>query len=437
MSRHRHSPYLSLLIAMLLYFAAFCWGYCRLLISDPITYPLDVAPLKLTFGMVSCLILLLLIEQNRTATSTFFLNIVLLFEVAPIALLYGLQNRSTVFYFSVFIAMLLCILFVRAANHTSSILIGKRISKLIVVAFGAAAVLMVLSVVRANGMPSLQALDIYQVYEIRGSGAFRIGKLGGYYLTWCIYALFPFLISLVLEKRRYIWTLLLILATVALYLYTGNKAFLFMLPLVLGGYWIAKKAAFFRGFLPFVCAAILALVFLCIQFPPETGQRGIFQQIYSLFIRRVVVVPANIKFAYWDYFSSHTKLGFAGILPRWLIHVPNPYADVTIGKVIAGIYYAAPDMNASTGGISTGFMRFGYSGVFLDFIMLGGFLILMDRFQARTSLPLSVGSFIMLVFMWSNSVAIELFSPWLLALILLMTYRRKRVKPRTLPEASL
>lgn len=424
----------ALFIAMLLFKFAIDLGYWVILTRDTVTYAKDFNAAKYVVGLLWCVVLFFCIRHTERKASTFFLYLVFLLQIIPITTIYALGNDSSAYYNVLCGAFLLCELLVRYTASSTFFQRNSVISKAMLWCFGGAIVLLMIVVVKNNGAPSLIALNIYDVYELRRSGSFQIGKYMNYILTWSTKVFIPLFLAISLLKRRYLAALLFCVLQCLLYLYTGNKSWLFMLPMVVVcALWARRKNGYKELFL---CACIgCAVLVLLACFSPVLER--LWNEVYSLFCRRVMIVPANNKFKYFDYFTSHPKLGFSGIFPRWIIDIPDPLNGLKYTYDISAIYYGKPEMNSNTGFFAEGFMRFGHLGTVAIMILFAGILKQIDKLQQRIGYALTIGIFVYPMFGLADGHLLDtmVLGPWMLLLLILMFYQTR--EPSKLKENSL
>lgn len=411
-------------VGMLLYKLATELGYSLFLQGrDALYYPvLDLNLLKYLNGWIWCIVLYLVIRHGREKTSSFMLMLLYISQVIPITAVYALLNKSALYYNLTCLAILFCELFIAAVNVKSGMntvknVWGNIVFKVLVFVI----VVFLVSLFLKNGLPTLIALNIYKVYELRRSNLFQIGKYGNYLLNYLTYIILPFLIAERIDKRKYRDAFLFCIVVFIIYLYTGHKSFLFSIPLVIFcSIWMKRKGAYRSIFTIFSFGFVL-LVLLAFMVP-------FFESVYELIGRRVFIVSAINKFTYYDFFMENPKMGLAGIFPRWLINIENPYGDGVIGKIIAGAAYNLPDMNANTGFLAEGFMRFGYIGIFIGMAFYTVLLQLLDYFQDKTGYPLAVSAFVYPMLMLTDSHLIDsvFFGNWMIGILLILLYREKK-----------
>lgn len=77
-----------------------------------------------------------------------------------------------------------------------------------------------------NGLPSLTAINLFDVYDVRKSVNYGL-PLMGYLVPWLGKVINPFLIGMFLYKKEIRWSIFFLFLQILLYLYTGHKSFLF------------------------------------------------------------------------------------------------------------------------------------------------------------------------------------------------------------------
>ena len=426
--KKRQGTLLLLFVGMLAFKFACDGGFFWLSTQDPVSYPLDFSVGKYLFGLLCCLVLFFLIRHEEHKASSFFLYFVFLFQIIPITSSYALANRSTEYYAVLVLAYGLCCVAVGRTQSGPTILRNGMVSKTVGFSYFAAMLLIVLLIVRRYGAPSLAALNIYDVYELRGSGEFTLGKYENYLFTWTTAVIVPAGIALMLSKRKYIGAVALCGVMLVLYLYSAHKTFLFSIPLVfLCTIW-SKRKHFYKELFTTLCFGYLLLV-LMLLFSPVL--EDLVQRVFSLFARRVMYVPANNKFHYFDYFTNNPQMGIGGIFPRWLIYIPNYYENIPYSYEISAIYYGLPEMNSNTGFLAEGYMRFGHIGTVAILLLFAWILKMIDRFQDRAGYQLAIGIFIYQIYSLSDAHLMDsmVLGPWmLLTIILLLCGSQARAK---------
>lgn len=415
-----NSTEVSLLFVCMLFFKfSSDLGYLWLTTQDPLTYPAAFQPLKYTLGLLCVVALFFGIDHSRRKASSFLLYLMFLLQIVPITTIYGMGNESTEFYCVLCLSFFLCELLVRYVHNEEFFHRNESISAILFWCMIAVAIVTIALVVYKNGVPSLTALNIYDVYDLRQSGTFQLGKYLSYAFGWVTKVILPFILALSLTKKKYVVSAAACGIQLLMYLYSGNKTLLFAIPLVVICCLWARRESFYKELFVAACAAFTLLVVLAV-FSPVLSDA--FERIYSLLGRRTMLVPANNKFKYFDYFSNHPKIGIYGIFPRWMLPIDSYYENVAYSFDISAIYYGKPDMNSNTGFLAEGFLRFGHIGTVLIMVLFAFLLKQIDRFQNRFNYPLAVGLFVYPVFSLADIYLLDslAFGPWTVLLLILI-----------------
>lgn len=415
----------ALFLGMLLFKFSLDISYWLLMTQEAETFRGDFSPLKYALGLICCITLFFGIRHSQQNVSSFMLYLVFVLQFIPITTIYALGNDSTEYYISLFFAFLLCEVIVAWTKDSSVLERNTFISKTMHLGFVGITILTLALIILKNGVPSLTALNLLNVYELRSSGSFQLSKYGSYLLGFAVTVLLPMMITKCLLKKRYLLAGLSCGVIFLLYLYSGHKTYLFSFPLVVVGVLWAKRKNFYTELFVTATTGFSALSLLTCVFSDEGGI--LRRYLYPLFIRRTMLVPANNKFKYFDYFSQRPKMGLGGIFPRWLLPIENPYENIRYSYEISDIYYGKPEMNSNTGFLAEGYMRFGHPGTFLVLILFAILLKQMDKLQSRSSYALTLGIFIYSVFSLTDAHLLDSFvsGPWLILLFILILYKER------------
>lgn len=364
-------------------------------------------------------VLLYYMPWKAERASTFFLLMRIVLEIIPITIIYESCDKEVIYYNTVCAGMLLCILLVR---KSSSIIFRKyayRMSKWIVVGIIViCGVIMITSFVQ-NGAPQLTALNIWDVYKLRGGdNKFIINKYLNYLLKALIWFGIPLLLIKSVQENRKVIMLMSISFLLIIYLYTGMKSYLFTLPLIFCCAFADKISVFCYKVYALFCVGSVGIILLYFQ-------SGVVRNIYSLFIRRVIFEPANLKFCFYEFFKVHPKMGIAGIVPTWIVE--NPYGT-GIGYLISDYFWGTPTVNNNTGVLGEAYARFGLIGILIFWLIYAMLLKGIDQLQNRTSYAFAVGTFIFAMYSltetWLFSALI--FGEWFLGIAILCLYGKQR-----------
>lgn len=380
---------------MLMYKAAMEFGYVTFLnVNIWTNYPIHFNAAKFLVGLFMVMAIFFLIDHNRQKVSFFMMHFFFIMQIVPLTIIYEMQDEDTLFYLTICISVMICEVLVKGCGDVNiQFEFSKGRKKWIIMGLFAFMILFILYIYHTNGLPTLTALDIYAVYELRSSGIYQISKYVHYLQDIVVKLVFPILLSSFIMKKKWFYAGLTFAVEFVLYLYDGEKSFLFsgiMIILIMVWFMLDKEGE------RFFHAMYVGLSLVCVLNANE-----FIAAVYSLIIRRVFFGSALNKFKYYDFFSAHPKVGFAGLFPRWLIPLQNPYGEgypngytYQIGK----IYYNAPQMDCNTGFIGEGFLRWGLIGLLIEFLVFAFVLKLLDGFQNKTSFVFTIGISVNVVF---------------------------------------
>ena len=408
-----------LIIVFVLCKASYDYGFIKLISFDVDTCHPNFALLKYIVGWVFCLLLFFPIDFEQRKTSSFFLAMILVLQILPITTIYSFCEGDSFFYFELCLSFLLCEILVRFIRFDDNALF-RNVNSSNILRYGllAVAVAVFVYMVLLNGVPSFSALNIYDVYDLRSSAP-SINKYFGYALQWTMYIIMPVALSFSIQKKKYIVSLFLIMSVLLMYLYTGNKTQLFSIFMVIACTVFSEEKRSTNLLLFLLMTAIVFLTLL-----PSILKISLFDDLYSLFIRRCCFVPSVNKFSYYDFFSNHPKLGIYGIFPTWLVPYDGYYNEVQYSFEISSIYYGKPEMNSNTGFLVEGFARFGHLGMIIEMCVFAMLIKLFDSLQSRTNYQTTVGCFAYSIFALADMFLLNSFilGPWMIVVLFFILY---------------
>ncbi len=428
-----------LFLGMLIFRVCIDLNYALLIAGTGTRYPaVNFDLFRYALSYLWCIVLFAMIRHSEEKASTFLLYLVFLLQIVPISSIYGLWGVGSAYYHVLCLAFLLCELLVGCAPERRNIQRNTLISNVMHTGYALIIPFVLLIVFLSNGLPTLTALDISQVYELRGSDAFQVGKYVQYLLVWTTSFFVPLFLARSIVDRNYLTALGLALIQLLFYLYTGHKTYLFIIPLVVVCSFWSRRKHFYKELFLCLCAgfsvlSLLSIVATYTDILPSALEDLLIRGNSYLF-RRTMVVPAINKFVYFDYFSTHPKMGLGGVFPTWLISLDNPYATIPYSYDISAIYYGMPEMNSNTGFLAEGFLRFGHWGTFLVLAIFAMLLRQIDSLQNRLGYALTVSIFICPVYALADAYLLDqlLFGSWMPALLFMFFCQKSHPSPRRL-----
>jgi len=261
------------------------------------------------------------------------------------------------------------------------------------------------------------SLDLTKAYDIRSQYVGAGIPLAGYLFNWIAYIVNSVFFALFIIKRKWLPVTLIIFLQILLFSTTGNKTYLFALGFVLVLMWIIT----YRNTLAYMAIGVSGIILL--------GMLSYWLidnvWILSLSTRRTLLVPAQLSFLYYDFFSKHDSVFLSHSVFRFFLDYPY---HLDPSHLIGGVYFGSPQMNANTGIVGDAYMNFGFVGFALWSILLAIILRLVDTCSRRVDLRVGVAAIAMPAITLTNSGLLTnlLTHGVLLALLLLYLLPRQK-----------
>lgn len=215
--------------------------------------------------------------------------------------------------------------------------------------------------IKKYGYPDLTALDFTKVYEIRSQ--IIMGFPLTYIIPWFTKIVIPIGVIFSIDEKRYLSTILMIAALFIFYLIFASKSFFFTAFLIVAVY----------------IACNMHILYECIYYLiPAVTISGIALLKYydmimpiSLLVRRVLFVPAQLKFVYFEFFSKNIKNHFADGQIGKLFGIESNYA-IGVAKTIGE--YMGTESWANTGYLGDSYGEMGFAGMIVLSVVIVIFL---------------------------------------------------------------
>lgn len=375
-------------------------------------FVLQVDSLKLMESYFAILLLALIIPLDIKKPSSLLILFLFLMPVIPMLSLYGLRDESRGFTYMMITGFLIILGICRLPKVNLKRLKGGRM-KGIVLCVGAVLVVLVLLISR-GGLAYFN-LDLARVYYYRDYvGAIINVGFFAYLNVWVFRVFNITLMAWALLKKRYSWFLLILGLQVLFFAISTHKAVLFSPIFVITLYVFAER----KHILHLIVLGLSGVVGVCWAIAVFTG--NIVPA--SLFIRRLLFVPAHLNYAYYEFFSQAGHVFMSNSVLSFLFDYPFPYPPP---QMISKFLLGHTDMWANTGFLATSYMHFGFLGVIVFSIIVGLLIRLVDGLVAD-KLPLWFGLSIVIVpffvlftssdlttALLSHGVGLSLFLLWL------------------------
>jgi len=323
--------------------------------------------LKLVESYILLAAVFILLPKASGRLSNIILWLLFLFSYVPMLTLYAFMDRPRAYMYGItffwgFLILaraVLPILAVRAFNGIQSRFI--RIALFAVFSAMALGLIFLYVGFSVN-------IDLTKVYDIRAAFVSANIPFGGYLINWFAYIINPVFFAFFLKKKKWLIVAFICLTQFMVFSATGNKVYLFALPFVFALVWVVKRKNPFAWIAAGMAGAIIAGIISFLAFGNSWP--------YFLFNRRVLFVPAQLSFLYYDYFSQEDPLmlsshQFFGNFNKYPYPVDPPH-------LIGTTYFQRPDCNATNGIYADAYMNFHFLGFLIWGFVLAAVLNIVD-----------------------------------------------------------
>ena len=237
-------------------------------------------------------------------------------------------------------------------------------------------------------------LNIFDVYEQRDAYKAANIPFSGYLFTWSSNVILPMGFMYLIQKKKYLLSLIPILTLLLLFSGTGMKSMLFTIPTVI----------VFCIFLKFKNVATHLMLLLVIASVVCVVAYAYFNEVMliSLLQRRLFLVPARISQYYYDFFIESGQIQLSHSI---FSSLSNYRYEEEPAKFISEIFVGSSS-NFNSGMIADGFANFGFVGVFCWSIFTAFIFKLMDCVAVDKNKNIVIAGVIMFVSSLSNSALV-------------------------------
>ncbi len=381
-----------LLALHLIYYALLLWVYITYIV-DIFGYAGFVDEFNIRKAIFSPFVITLsfLLLRNNGLPSYFFLNIIIALTVTTSLVIFSGSNLPILFMAVTWVAF--TILAIVARFFRLPLIRSKKIGNKVLLGWLAGISLLFIASIFAFGGGAYLNFDLTRVSEFRREAAANLPGIFGYLMPNVSKAIMPLGIVLSLIYRKWVFLILFICCAIMIFALSSHKSPLFMPIVIISVYWFShyKKA------LDLTLLALIAVVLIGgIDFYLwQSGIGGLSGLFGNLFVRRALLVPSLLNWAYFDFFSVNPYTYWADSKLSLGI-IDNPY-DLGIAKLIGREFMGNEETNANTGWIGSGMANAGYVGIALYSVLIGLLLSLADAFAKKLGYAIVLAIFILIV----------------------------------------
>lgn len=229
---------------------------------------------------------------------------------------------------------------------------------------------------------NFQLPNILEIADTRASFGDAVQASGtalAYIVVWSANVIAPLLIAMGLRRGRLWLAAVGVVLELVIYGITGFKTALFSGVLIAG--LVALLSTRRRPSGAGLAWIASSLVIATAVFDNLNGSIV----VTSIFVRRLLEVPALVTSRYFEYFSSHPTYNLAhSFLRTWF----RPPSQLTPPQLIGSVYYG-PETSANGGLWADGFANFGFPGTLVFAAILGCVFWLLDVVADGTDLSVT------------------------------------------------
>lgn len=310
--------------------------------------------------------------------SDFFFITMLINLLVPLFVLYGLDNRYSIFpVIMTTLGFSLTYLFTKLNIFYKLQTLRINKGKHITVAISSLCVIFL--VFWYNYVNVRLNFNLFDVYEFRRENKeLAGGGLISYIISWTYQVFNILLLILSIHYRKYTFILIILLIQIFFFAASAHKSILFYPLLVLFLKYYIDRFNYNHN---------LVLIYSLVLIVP-LASFFIYDDILtsSFILRRIFLIPAKLTYVYFDFFIENPHVYWSNSFLSFFSEYPysEPY------KTHIGHFFGFENASANNGYIPSGYAQAGVFGVFIYVFIFGLILNLID-ILVKNSLPLWIG----------------------------------------------
>lgn len=380
---------------------------------------LNVNNIGFWISILYVLIIILVFPKDRSRPSTYLYLMFVLFLVVPTFSYYWMNGQSNVYTTLILFCCIIMslVLKIKTINVYESIRYANILLKVVFIMY---IFLSIYLIIKRGGI-DLRALhfDSDSIYELRSEAS--ISGLLGYLLNWCAKVFCPFFFSFYLYKKKKLNLHFILLLQLLLYLSYGFKAYLFSIGLLIMIVLITRKDKFERNF-TLGLTGIIIISLAMVKF-------NISNFLLNSIPFRMIFVPAQIQFEYYEFFSQRDKMLFADGIIGKLFNIDSPFNEPV--PFVISRYFHGVESNSNTGVFADAYANGGPIMMVIFAVLLGLIFYIIDSFTRLIPKYLVVASLSYMMFVLNdNSLLTSLLTGGIFLMIILLYIFNSSIKKR-------
>ncbi|MDD5606518.1 MAG: oligosaccharide repeat unit polymerase [Candidatus Pacebacteria bacterium] len=359
------------------------WSYAR--------FELHLNSLKLVESYLLLFIIFILMPKSKEKLSNVMVWLLVLLSYVPMLVLFAFMDQLRVYMYAVTGFWMLVFLLLKLPTVFLSPLKKIQSKTIRYSIFVGLSGIVFFIIYKYLGLSF--SFDLTKVYDIRAEYVAVGVPFASYLFNWLAYIINPIFFALFLAKKKWVLVGLIVFLQALLFSVTGLKAFLFVLPFVLVLMWIVAR----KNPLAWIALGLMGGILLGMV------SYWVIDDLWttSLFARRALLVPAQLSFFYYDFFSENgpTFLSQHRVFRNFIDY---PY-HLNPPHLIGEVYFNSPETNANNGVYADAYMNFGFIGFALWAFLLTIILKLVDSFSRHQKITVTIAAIAMPSLFLTNS----------------------------------
>lgn len=345
---------------------------------------------------VLLVIVILFSPKEKNNPSTYFFITYTLFLVMPALSYYWLNSQSLKYIVFVIVSTIFLGLILKL--NFSSIRFKDNVADTILNLLFLFYVLCTIYLIVQRGGIDTRAFDFDTVYSLRSEN--DVSGLSSYLMNWVTKVFFPFFFTYYFYKKKFVILIPITILQLLMYLSFGNKAFLLSIGLVIL-FVIATKKNFLKNIVLIICSLNIIAYLL--------DHYVSIDALKTAIPYRLLFIPSQIQFQYYDFFQNREKLYFADGIIGKILSIDSPFAE-SIGFIIGKYYsYNGLGSNSNTGILSDAYSNAGFIGMLVIIMLFGITLKIIDSSTKELPLYVVVGSLSYIMFVLNDTSLLTTF----------------------------
>jgi hypothetical protein len=193
-------------------------------------------------------------------------------------------------------------------------------------------------------------LLLKDIYKVRAENVQKYSMIQGYFLPWLAQAILPIALIFSLNKRKYVFSLIIIFLLMFIFILSAHKAIFFGIFVLLYFFLFDDYYKKVKYFLLIIIGILVLtrLISICFNYINSEAD----------FSRRIFFIPALLNTYYFDFFNNK-PIHLSHSILSGIFHYPY---TLDTANLIGQKYFGNPLNHANNGMISSGFMNFGMIG---------------------------------------------------------------------------